>query len=143
MKKMDFLWLFFIFTYFAIFYPFLTLLWFLVIFGIKYIQIVVCAHINCLNMPKIILKKAIMIRSEDTSFLAATSISTLSITIQYKIFSISVIALFEQNTMRSKRKVLSLKQNKKYLRFFYNKNVFLMNLHTAMVCMIKFHLVQN
>ena len=36
-------------TYFG---PFFTLFWPLVIFGVKFLQIVICAFINCVNMPK-------------------------------------------------------------------------------------------
>ena len=45
-----------------------------------------------------IFKGAMAPRSEVTFFLARTSVSTLSITIQSKKFSISVIALFDQSS---------------------------------------------
>ena len=52
-EKMVFLRAFFNFYHFGpILDPFFTLFWPLVIFEVKFLQIVICAFINCVNMPK-------------------------------------------------------------------------------------------
>ena len=54
-EKIVFLWAFIIFTFLYIFWTLFTLFWPFVIFGVKYLLIVICAYKYCVNMPIIVL----------------------------------------------------------------------------------------